>query len=264
MGQLDNKVAIITGSGRGQGLVAARLFAKEGARIVVNDLDAESVDAAVGSIKDAGGEAAGAVGDVSKAADVQATLQAAQDAFGGFDILYNNAGIGYSATQRFGIAMSDVVNCTEDDWHRILDINVGGIFLFCKYGIPKLIERGGGIIINTASIAALRGGADAHAYTASKGAILALTRAVAVTYGPKGIRANTLCPGVIDTEMIHDALIDNSGISETLARSTPLKRNGTPEEVADVALFLASDQSRFVTGEAFAVDGGIIQSIGLS
>ena len=115
MGQLENKAALITGSGRGQGLVAARLFAAEGAKVVINDLDAESVDAAVVSIKKAGGEAVGAVGDVSKAADVQAVLQTAQAACGGFDILYNNAGIGYSATRRFGIAMSDVVNCTEDD-----------------------------------------------------------------------------------------------------------------------------------------------------
>ena len=264
MGQLDNKVALITGSGRGQGLVAARLFAAEGAKIVINDLDAESVEAAVASIKNTGGEAVGAVGDVSKAADVQAVLQTAQDAFGGFDILYNNAGIGYSATQRFGIAMSDIVNCTEDDWQRIMGINVGGIFLFCKYGIPTLIERGGGIIINTASIAALRGAQDAHAYTASKGAILALTRAVAVTYGPQGIRTNTICPGVIDTEMIHDTLIDKAEVSELLARNTPLRRNGTPEDVAAVALFLASEQLRFVTGEAFAVDGGIIQHIGLA
>ena len=264
MGQLENKVALITGSGRGQGLVAARLFAAEGAKVVINDLDAQSVDAAVASIKKAGGEAVGAVGDVSKAADVQAVLQTAQDACGGFDILYNNAGIGYSATRRFGIAMSDVVNCTEDDWHRIMDINVGGIFLFCKYGIPKLIDRGGGVIINTASIAALRGAQDAHAYTASKGAILALTRALAVTYGPKGIRANTLCPGVIDTEMIHDTLIDKSEVSALLARNTPLQRNGTPEDVAAVALFLASEQSRFVTGETFAVDGGIIQHLGLA
>lgn len=264
MGQLENKVALITGSGRGQGLVAAQRFASEGAKIVINDLDAESVEAAVAAVKNAGGEAVGAVGDVSKAADVQAVLQTAQAAFGGFDILYNNAGIGYSATPRFGIAMSDIVNCTEDDWRRIMGINVGGIFLFCKYGIPKLIERGGGVIINTASIAALRGAQDAHAYTASKGAILALTRAIAVTYGPKGIRANTLCPGVIDTEMIHDTLISQKGISDLLARNTPLQRNGTPQDVADVALFLASDQSRFVTGEAFAVDGGIIQHIGLA
>jgi 3-oxoacyl-[acyl-carrier protein] reductase len=263
MGQLDNKVAVITGAGRGQGLVAAQLFAAEGASIVINDLDSASVDAAVATITAAGGKAVGAPGDVADSSDVADMLDTASQAFGGYDVLYNNAGIGYSAQARFGIAMSDVVNCTEDDWQRIFDINIGGTFRVCKYGIPGLIERGGGVIINTASIAALRGGTDAHAYTATKGAIVALTRAMAVTYGPQGIRANTICPGIIDTEMIHDTLIDDTEIREALARGTPLQRNGTPEDVAGVALFLAGAQSRFVTGEVFAVDGGIIQKIGI-
>ena len=262
MSQLEDKVALITGSGRGQGLVAARLFAAQGARIVVNDLDQQSVDDAVNAIRDSGGEAVGAPGDVSNSDDVQAMLSAGKREFGGIDILYNNAGIGYSATQRFGIAMSDIVNCSEDDWQRINDINIGGTFRVCKYGIPELIARGGGAIVNTASIAALRGAADAHAYTATKGAIVALTRAIAVTYGEKGIRANTICPGVIDTEMIHDTLIDNGAIRDALANATPVKRNGTPEDVAEVALFLASGHSRFITGEAIAVDGGLIQRVG--
>jgi len=261
MGQLQGRVALITGSGRGQGLAAARRFAAEGARVVVNDLDPQSVKAAVESLRAAGGEAAEAVGDVSAAADVRRVLAVAKDTFGGLDILYNNAGIGYSATKRFGVAMSDVVSCTEEDWRRILDINIGGVFLFCKYGIPLLIERGGGVILNTASIAALRGGPDAHAYTATKGAVLALTRAVAVTYGPKGIRANTLCPGVIDTEMIHEALIGRDEVRAALARNTPLRRIGTAEDIAEVALFLVSDASHFITGEAFAVDGGLIQRV---
>lgn len=261
MGQLQGRVALITGAGRGQGLIAARRFAAEGARVVVNDLDAESVKAAVASIRAAGGDAAEAVGDVSVSADVRRVLAVAQETFGGLDILYNNAGIGYSATRRFGIEMSDIVNCREDDWRRILDINVGGVFLFCKYGIPLLIERGGGVILNTASIAALRGGTDAHAYTASKGAVAALTRAIAVTYGPRGIRANTLCPGVIDTEMIHETLIERDDIRTTLARSTPLRRIGTAEDIAEVALFLVSDASRFISGETLAVDGGLIQRV---
>lgn len=261
MGQLDGKVALITGSGRGQGLVAAQRFAAEGARIVINDIDDASVNAAVEAIRSAGGQAAAAVGDVSQSDDVQRALQVATDTFGGLDILYNNAGIGYSATRRFGIAMSDILSCTEEDWRRILDINIGGVFLFCKYGVPLLIERGGGAIVNTASIAALRGGQDAHAYTASKGAIVALTRAVAVSYGPKGVRANTICPGVIDTEMIHDTLIKNQDIQAALTRGTPLRRTGTPEDVADVALFLVSDAARFITGEAIAVDGGLIQRV---
>jgi NAD(P)-dependent dehydrogenase (short-subunit alcohol dehydrogenase family) len=261
MGQLQGKVALITGSGRGQGLAAAERFAAEGARIVINDLDAQSVNAAVESIKAAGGEAVGAVGDVSVSADVQRTLATATEKFGGLDILYNNAGIGYSATKRFGVAMSDILSCTEEDWRRILDINIGGVFLFCKYGIPLLIERGGGVIVNTASIAALRGGGDAHAYTATKGAVVALTRAIAVAYGPKGIRANTICPGVIDTEMIHDTLIARDDIKTLLAKNTPLRRVGTAEDIADVAVFLASDASRFITGEEIAVDGGLIQRV---
>ena len=261
MGQLDGKVALITGSGRGQGLVAAQRFAAEGARIVINDIDDESVNAAVEAIRSAGGEATAAVGDVSRSDDVRRALQVATDTFGGLDILYNNAGVGYSATRRFGIAMSDVLSCTEDDWRRILDINVGGVFLFCKYGVPMLIERGGGCIVNTASIAALRGGQDAHAYTASKGAIVALTRAIAVSYGPKSIRANTICPGVIDTEMIHETLIENQDVQAALTHGTPLRRTGTPEDIADVALFLVSDASRFITGEAIAVDGGLIQRV---
>ncbi len=261
MGQLQGKVALITGAGRGQGLAAARRFAAEEARIVVNDLDPQSVQAAVESLRAAGGEAVEAVGDVSAAADVQRALAIAKDTFGGLDILYDNAGIGYSATKRFGVAMSDVVSYTEEDWRRILDINIGGVFLFCKYGIPLLIERGGGVILNTASIAALRGGPDAHAYTATKGAVLALTRAIAVTYGPRGVRANTLCPGVIDTEMIHEALIERDDVRTALARNTPLRRIGTAEDIAEVALFLVSDASRFITGEAFAVDGGLIQKV---
>ena len=261
MGQLKDRVALITGAGRGQGLTAARRFAAEGARIVVNDLDAESVKAAVEEIRAAGGEAVEVVGDVSVSADVRRALQVAKDTFGGLDILYNNAGIGYSATRRFGIEMSDIVSCTEDDWRRILDINLGGVFLFCKYGVPMLIERGGGVILNTASIAALRGAPDAHAYTATKGAIVALTRAIAVTYGPSGVRANAICPGVIDTEMIHETLIKPDEIRAALARKTPLGRIGTAEDIAEVALFLVSDASRFVTGEAFAVDGGLIQRV---
>ncbi len=261
MGQLQGKVALITGAGRGQGLAAAKRFAAEGARIVVNDLDPESVNAAVTAIRSAGGDAIAAVGDVSQSVEVRRALAVAKEQCGGLDILYNNAGIGYSATKRFGVAMSDIVSCTEEDWRRILDINIGGVFLFCKYGVPMLIERGGGVIINTASIAALRGGGDAHAYTATKGAIVSLTRAIAVTYGSKGIRANTICPGVIDTEMIHDKLIARDDINKILVQSTPLRRAGTAEDIAEVALFLASDASRFVTGEEIIVDGGISQRV---
>jgi len=254
---LEGKVAIITGAARGQGLAAAKLFAGEGAKVVINDLDADSVEAAVSEIKSAGGTVLGVPGDVADAGSVEGIVARTVREFGGLDVLYNNAGIGYSATSRMGIGMDDVVRCSLEDWNRILDINLGGVFHFCKYGIPALIERGGGAIINTASIAALKGSRNAHAYGASKGAIVALTRSLAVTYGRNGIRANAICPGIIDTEMIHDTLLGSEAQITGLQRMTPLGAIGTALDIANVALFLASDAGKFVTGQAIPVDGGI-------
>jgi len=262
MGQLEGKVAIITGSGRGIGRAAAELFAAEGASVVVNDLDQDAIDATVSVIQGAGGDALGLQGDVSKSTDVRAILVQTREHFGGLDILYNNAGIGYSAAQRFGIAMDDVVNCSEQDWQRILEININSIFLFCKYAMPMLTDGGGGSVINTASAAALRGITHAHAYVAAKGAITALTRAIAVAYGKQGLRANTICPGVIDTEMVHDVLIADADVRVAITNATPLDRIGLPDDVARVALFLASAASAFVTGETIVVDGGAIQTLG--
>lgn len=255
--QLEGRVALITGSGRGQGLAAAKLFAREGAKIVVNDLDEETVSAAVSAIQDEGGEAVAAVGDVSKSSDVQAALAVATEKFGGLDILFNNAGIGFSAKQRMGIAMDDLVSCTEDDWDRIIAINLTGVFLFCKYGIPQLIARGGGVVINTASIGALRGGGSAHAYGASKAAVVQLTRSVAVTYGRKGVRANCICPGVIDTDMIQSHMLASNSARDAISQATPVGRVGVPEDIAQLALYLASDISSFMTGQALAIDGGM-------
>ncbi|WP_293679879.1 SDR family NAD(P)-dependent oxidoreductase [uncultured Phenylobacterium sp.] len=254
-GQLAGRVAVITGSGRGQGLVAAQLFAREGAKIIVNDLDQESVTKAVDSIIAAGGEAAGVAGDVANADDVQRVLAAAKEKFGRLDIIYNNAGIGFSATERMGIKMDDTVNCTVEDWQRILDINLTGVFLFCKFGIP-LLHDGRGVIINTASIAALKGARNAHAYTATKGGVVALTRSLAVTYGQQGVRANTICPGVIDTEMIQSVLLSSNATRDAIASGTPVGRIGTPRDIAELALFLASDASSFITGQTIACDGG--------
>jgi len=257
MGVLEGRVALITGAGRGQGLSAARLFAREGAKIVVNDLDQESVSAAVGAIRDDGREAVGAVGDVSKSAEVKSTLAVAKDTFGGLDILYNNAGIGFSAKKRMGVEMTDTVSCTEEDWDRILAINLTGVFLMCKYGIPMLIERGKGVVIDTASVAALRGGPSAHAYTATKGGVVALTRALAATYGKQGVRANAILPGVIDTDMIHDTMLTSNTVRDAISQRTPVGRIGTPDDIAELALYLASDASGFVTGQAIAIDGGM-------
>ncbi|MDZ7727357.1 MAG: SDR family oxidoreductase [Dehalococcoidia bacterium] len=219
-GQLQDRVTIITGAGRGQGLEAAKLFAAEGSRVVVNDLDAESVNAAVEAIKANGGQAIGAPGDVADPDAVESILRMVKDEYGGLDILYNNAGIGYSATRRMGIEMGDVVSTSIEDWNRVLDINLGGVFHFCKFGIPMLIERGGGVVINTSSMAALRGGPRAHAYTASKGAIVALTRSIAVTYGQQGVRANAICPGVIDTEMIQETMLASDEAVQAIRKRT--------------------------------------------
>ncbi|MQA00850.1 MAG: glucose 1-dehydrogenase [Dehalococcoidia bacterium] len=253
---LAGRVAVITGSGRGQGLSAARLFAEAGARVVINDLDEKTVGEAVEMIREAGGEVTGCVADVSNGEDVQCLMQTAKNEFGGIDILYNNAGIGYSATQRMGVGMEDILSCSEDDWRRIIDINLTGIFLCCKYGIPLLIEGGGGVVINTASIAALRGARNAHAYTASKGGIVSLTRSIAATYGSRGIRANTIAPGVIDTEMIQDYILSSEEARTAISQRTPVGRIGTADDIAQTALFLASDAASFITGQTIAVDGG--------
>lgn len=254
-GQLAGRVAVITGAGRGQGLAAARLFAQEGAKIVINDLDSASVDAAVNQISADGGEAAGAVGDVSSEADVVRILETARERFGRLDIIYNNAGIGYSAVERMGIQMDDTVNCTVADWQRIIDINLTGVFLFCKFGIP-LLHEGRGVIINTASIAALKGAPNAHAYTAAKGGVTALTRSLAVTYGRQGVRANTICPGVIDTDMVQSKLLGSNQMRDAISQAMPVGRIGTPTDIAQLALFLASDASGFITGQTIACDGG--------
>ncbi len=256
-GQLQDRVAIITGSGRGQGLSAAKLFVSEGAKVVINDLDEQSVKNAVNEITSAGGTAVPAVGDVSDPAAVERVLQVAQDSFGGLDILYNNAGIGYSATERMSIGMGDILSTSIEDWQRTLDINLNGVFYFCKFGIPQLAERGGGVIINTASIAALRGGQNAHAYGASKAAIVQLTKSIAVTYGKQGIRANAICPGVIDTEMIHDTMLSDEARVTAIRQRTPIGEIGTADDIAATALFLASDAGKFITGQAVAVDGGM-------
>lgn len=254
MGQLDGKIVVITGSGRGQGLAAARLFASEGARIVVNDLDEESVDKAVAEIEAQGGTAEGAVADISDPDDVQRMLGVAER-MGGLDVLYNNAGIGNSAVKRFGIQMDDLVNCTLEDWNRIISINLTGPFLTCKYGIPMLIARGGGVIINTSSIHGIIGCPSAHAYSATKGGLCAITRAIAVTYGPQGVRCNAILPGVVETEMIEDAFTTEQGRNH-MTNSAPLRKSGTAQDMANAALWLASDASSFVNGQDIVVDGG--------
>jgi len=251
--RLKNKVAIITGAGSGQGRAAALIFSREGAKIAVSDWKPELGDETVTLVKKAGGEAIFIRTDVSESADVQNLVRTTVGTYGRIDILYNNAGVGFSSP----LSMSDVINTPEADWDRVIAINLRSMYLTAKYGIPEMIKSGGGSIINTASIAALIGSEAAHAYTAAKGGMVALSRALAVEFGPKNIRVNCICPGAIDTPMIAP-VIDPLKKSGQPFMTSPIRRLGRPEDIANCALYLASDESSFMTGATLVVDGGYI------
>jgi NAD(P)-dependent dehydrogenase (short-subunit alcohol dehydrogenase family) len=251
--RLKNKVAIITGVGSGQGRGAATIFSREGARLLGCDWKREDGEITTSIVKQAGGAMEFVQADVSSAKDCENVVRTAMNTYGRIDILYNNAGVGYSSP----LSMGDILNTPEEDWDRVLAINLKSMFLMCKYAIPEMIKTGGGSIVNTASIAALIGGASAHAYTASKGGMISLGRALAVEFGPKNIRVNMICPGAIDTPMIAP-VVDPIRDSGQLLLHSPIRRMGTPEDIANCALYLASDESTFVTGATFVVDGGVV------
>ncbi|HYL58065.1 MAG TPA: SDR family NAD(P)-dependent oxidoreductase [Candidatus Acidoferrales bacterium] len=251
--RLKNKVAIITGAGSGQGRAASVLFAQHGAKIVACDWKPELGDETVQQVKLNGGSATFVRADVSSSKDIQNLISQAVAAYGRIDIIYNNAGVGFSSP----LSMADVLNTPEGDWDRVIAINLTSMYLTAKYGIPELIKSGGGSIVNTASIAALIGSEAAHAYTAAKGGMVALSRALAVEFGPKNIRVNCICPGAIDTPMIAP-VVDPLKKSGQPFMLSPIRRLGTPEDIAYCALYLASDESSFVTGATFVVDGGFI------
>ena len=250
MTRLRGKVALITGSGSGQGRAAAILFAREGARVIVSDVNVAGGEETVQLVQRAGGEAIFQAADVSNAADVEALVQAATRTYGGVHVLYNNAAI-------YGGGLDDfVTELAEDGWDRIVDVNLKGVFLCCKFGIPALIAAGGGSVVNIASAAGLIGSRNrSHAYSATKGGVISLTRAMAVAYARRGVRVNAICPGGVDTPMIA-GLIDTEDRQRRFAQAHPLGRLGTPEDVAFCALYLASDESSWVTGGIFPVDGG--------
>ena len=251
--RLKNKVAIITGVGSGQGRGAATIFAREGAKLVGCDWKREDGEITTSMVKQAGGAMVFAQADVSSAKDCENVVRTAMSTYGRIDILYNNAGVGFYSP----LSMGDILNTPEEDWDRVLAINLKSMFLMCKYAIPEMIKTGGGSIVNTASIAALIGSEAAHAYTASKGGMIALGRALAVEFGPRNIRVNMICPGAIDTPMIAP-VVDPLKKAGQAFMTSPIRRLGTPEDIANCALYLASDESTFVTGATFVVDGGFI------
>jgi NAD(P)-dependent dehydrogenase (short-subunit alcohol dehydrogenase family) len=250
MARLDGKVALITGAGNGMGRAAAELFAREGARIVVADYDEELGAGAVSAIEAAGGEAGFVKVDVASAADTEAMTKFAMDRFGALHILYNNAGI-------FPADDGGATETPEPTWERVMQVNLKGVWLGCKAGIPAMLESGGGSIINVASFVALMGAATAQiAYTTSKGGVLAMTREIAVEYSRRGIRANSLCPGPMATPMLEELMSDPARKQRRMVH-IPMGRLGRAEELANAALFLASDESSFMTGAQLVVDGGI-------
>jgi NAD(P)-dependent dehydrogenase (short-subunit alcohol dehydrogenase family) len=250
MPRLDGKVALITGAGNGMGRVASVLFAQEGARIVVADWSDEGGAETVAAVEAVGGEAAFVKVDVAKAEQVEAMVATAMERFGSLDVLYNNAGI-------FPADDGGVTETPEPTWDRVMEVNLKGVWLGCKYGVPAMLASGGGSIVNVASFVALMGAATAQiAYTASKGGVLAMTREIAVEYGRQGIRANSLCPGPIATPMLEELMSDPARKQRRLVH-IPMGRLGQAEELAKAALFLASDESSFMTGAQLVVDGGI-------
>jgi NAD(P)-dependent dehydrogenase (short-subunit alcohol dehydrogenase family) len=248
--RLASKVALITGAGNGMGRAAAVLFSAEGARVVVADYAEDGGVATVEMVRQAGGDAIFVQVDVSDDTQVRDLVDATMRAYGALHVLYNTAGI-------FPADDGSVTETPETTWDRVIDVNLKGVWLGCKHGVPAMLDSGGGSVINVASFVAFMGAATPQiAYTASKGGVLALTRELAVDYARRNIRANALCPGPIDTPMLAELMSDPDWAIRRLAH-IPMGRPGRPEELAKAALFLASDDSSFMTGAALVVDGGI-------
>jgi len=248
--RLANKVALITGGGSGIGKASCLLFAREGAKVVVVDLKKETAQATAVEITKAGGQAKAFAADVSKAKDAEGMVKFAEESFGRLDIAFNNAGV-------FLPDDDSVTNTTEEVWDKVININLKGVFLGCKYEIPALLRAGGGSIINTASFVAILGAAAPQiAYTASKGGVLSMTREIAVEFARKNIRVNALCPGPVETPLLNELLSDPARRNRRLVHIPP-GRFAKAEEMANAALFLASDESSFVNAATFLVDGGI-------
>jgi len=249
--RLDGKVAIITGAGGGMGRTAARMFAAEGAKVVLADVTEEMVGSAVAEVEAAGGQATGIAADVSNEADAKRMVDHAVATYGRVDALYNNAGIMPAADH-------SVIDTDVATWDKVMAVNVRGVFLGCKYAIPQMVEQGSGSIINVASFVAILGcSVPQDAYTASKGAVLALTRSLAVQFAPQGVRSNAISPGPIETPLLMDWLVKDEEAKRIRLARNPSGRFGKPEEIVHVAVYLASDESRWTNGANLVIDGGI-------
>lgn len=248
--KLNGKVVLITGAASGIGKASALLFAREGAKVVVADIDCTQAERTANEIIGSGGEAIFAGADVSKSKDVERMVGRAVQGFGKLDILFNNAGIGM---------YKPFSETSEEDWDRVIDVNLKGVFLGCKHAVPQMLKQGGGVIVNTASEIGLVGARNYAAYCASKGGVIQLTRALAMELSDEKIRVNCLCPGVTSTPLLERGIRsspDPEARRASLIDGVPLRRIAKPEEIARGALFLASDDSSFMTGSVLVMDGG--------
>jgi NAD(P)-dependent dehydrogenase (short-subunit alcohol dehydrogenase family) len=247
MGRLDGKVAVITGAAGGIGREAALLFSEEGASVCVADMSREAGVKTASECREAFFQEV----DVADPESVQAMYAAAAERYGGIDVLYNNAGI-------MPADDASILDTEPEAWQRVQDVNTKGVFLCCKYGIPYLLERGGGSIINVASFVALMGAATSQiSYTASKGAVLSLSRELSVEFARRGIRVNAICPGPVETPLLMRLFAETPGALERRLQHLPMGRLAQAKEIAYGALFLASDESSYVNGSTFLVDGGL-------
>ena len=248
-GRLEGKVCVITGAGGGMGRDAAQLFTEQGARVAVADVSLDAAEETAALCAD--GTAFAVQVDVADEDGVRGLMAATAERFGGIDVLYNNAGI--SPEDDASILETEV-----DAWQRVQDVNTKGVFLCCKHGIPHLLERGGGSVINVASFVAILGAATSQiSYTASKGAVLSLSRELAVQFARQGVRVNALCPGPVETPLLLRIFGDDPAAYERRRIHLPMGRLAKPREIVNAALFLASDESSYVNGSTFLVDGGL-------
>ncbi len=247
MGRLDGKVAVITGAGGGMGREAAIVFAEEGAQVCAADIDGDAAE----QVASEAGDALAVQVDVADGSSVQAMYAAAAERFGGIDVLYNNAGISPPDDD-------SILETEEDAWDRVQNVNTKGVYLCCKHGIPYLLERGGGSVINVASFVALMGAATSQiSYSASKGAVLSMSRELGVQFARQGIRVNALCPGPVETPLLLRIFGDDPAAYERRRIHLPMGRLAKPREIVMAALFLASDESSYVNAATFLVDGGL-------
>ena len=250
MGKLDGKVAIVTGASSGIGRATALLFAEEGAKVVVADWHEDDGRRVADEIAGGGGAATFVRVDVSQPEDVEAMVRAAVDTYARLDVLFNNAGVEGE--------QAPTAECTLENWDRVIAVNLKGVFLGMKYGIAAMLRSGGGSIINNASVAGIVGFANIPAYSASKGGVIQLTKTAALEYAKQGVRVNAICPGVIWTPMVERFVGGREETRGALEALEPVGRFGRPEEVAQLALFLACEDSTFCTGAPFLVDGGFV------